>query len=71
MNVKTIEAKRLPTLEEEIYGYVDEDESNKISDSEDDNKSFVSHDLRSTKQSRGLTGNLSGIFYLTKIKQIW
>ncbi|CAI2384813.1 unnamed protein product [Moneuplotes crassus] len=60
VNVKNIEAKKLPTLEEEIYGYVDEDESEDSSDDED-GKSGHSQEFGTTNASRGFTGNLSEI----------
>jgi hypothetical protein len=59
MNVKTTDAKKLPLLETELFGTVVEDESNASSNEGSFGYTRKSNDFRSSKISRGFTGNFS------------
>jgi hypothetical protein len=59
--VKTQDIKKLPQLDQEMYGFVVEDESEDESNFEDDDDaSHHSNEFRSSRYSRAHTGNLSG-----------
>jgi hypothetical protein len=64
MNVRTTDAKKFPLLETELFGSIVEDELNASSDEGSLGYTRKSNDFRSSKFSRGFTGNFSGIFVL-------